>query len=247
MPFTPAHPAIVLPFINKRFFSATALIAGSISPDFEYFFKASVSSNHSHTLAGLFYFDLPVAIFLCFVFHLLIKDNLINNLPAFFQRRLVPVKSLDFKKYFSERYGVVIYSALIGSFSHLFWDSFTHNGAFFVNHLNVYQEVYVPFEGVKYPLFYALQHISTAVGLAVMGLYIIFLPADEFVKPANPKILYWFLLILLGAAFFALRFIIYSKDFNLGNAVVTGISAVLISLCILGFSRSDNYQKNIQV
>src|SRR6478752_8441685 len=206
MPFTPAHPAIVLPFINKRFFSATALIAGSVSPDFEYFFKASVSSSHGHTLAGLFYFDLPVAMFLCFVFHLLIKDNLISNLPAFFQKRLVPVKSLDFKKYFSEHYGVVIYSALIGSFSHLFWDSFTHNGEFFVNHLDIYKKIYVPFEGVNYPLFYALQHISTWVGLTVVGLYIIFLPVDRSIKPADPKIVYWLILTFLSAGFFALRF-----------------------------------------
>ena len=249
MPFTPAHPAIVLPFINKRMFSATALIMGSISPDFEYFFKAAVSSAHSHTVAGMFYFDLPVAIFLCFMFHLLVKDNLINNLPAFLQRRFVPMQRLDFKKYFSEHYAVVIYSIVIGSFSHLFWDSFTHNGGFFVNHLEVYKQVYVPFQGVNYPLFYALQHISTFVGLFLIGLFVVVMPADVSITTANPSIRYWLWLVAIGVTFFSLRFMLFPHHFNLGNAVVTGISSVLISLCVLGYSRSFRpapYQKNVR-
>jgi hypothetical protein len=68
MPFTPAHPAIVLPLIRSRYFSATGLIIGSLSPDFEYFFKMSVDSIYSHSKVGLFYFDLPVTIVLALLF-----------------------------------------------------------------------------------------------------------------------------------------------------------------------------------
>lgn len=39
MPFTFAHPATVLPFAKKhsKHISVTALILGSMAPDFEYF------------------------------------------------------------------------------------------------------------------------------------------------------------------------------------------------------------------
>ena len=56
MPFTPAHPAIVLPLIRSRYFSATGLIIGSLSPDFEYFFKMSVDSIYSHSKGGIILF-----------------------------------------------------------------------------------------------------------------------------------------------------------------------------------------------
>lgn len=238
MPFTPAHPAIVLPFINKKCFSATALIIGSLSPDFEYFFKASVSGVHGHTFWGLFYFDLPVTIIFAFVFHLLVKENLIGNLPFFLQRRFHSVLQFDFKKYFSERYGVVIYSALLGAASHIFWDGFTHNGSFFVKYFDVYQNVHVHFQGVDYPLFYALQHISTAIGLTLIVVFVLFLPMDLSSHPKQPRIAYWIVLVMLGMIFFAARFTLFPSDFDLGNAVVTGITSLIISLCVLGFIKS---------
>ena len=51
MPFTFAHPAIVLPFYKKpKFFSMTTLIIGSMSPDFEYFLRMKIKSDMSQTL-----------------------------------------------------------------------------------------------------------------------------------------------------------------------------------------------------
>jgi hypothetical protein len=84
MPFTFSHPAIILPFLKSRkknLFSATGLIVGSIIPDFEYFLTLSVERRFGHTINGIFYFDLPCALFICFIFHGLIKKPLLNNLP----------------------------------------------------------------------------------------------------------------------------------------------------------------------
>src|SRR5690242_2559034 len=110
MPFTPAHPAIVLPLLRKRWVSATGLVIGSLSPDFEYFFKVSVESQHSHTLAGLFYFDLPVTLLLALLFHEVVKRNLIHNLPTFFQRRLQDLLHLDFRKFLATHWLIFIFS-----------------------------------------------------------------------------------------------------------------------------------------
>src|SRR5687768_15085868 len=115
MPFTPAHAAIILPLVKLRRMSATGLIIGSMAPDFEYFFKVSVSSVHSHTWWGLLYFDIPVVFCLSLVFHLMVKQNLINNLPAFLQRRFQDTLHFDFLGYFKQYWAWFILSAAIGA------------------------------------------------------------------------------------------------------------------------------------
>ena len=233
MPFTPAHPAIILPLLKRKYFSATGLIAGSISPDFEYFFKARVSGIHGHTLPGLFYFDLPVSFLIAFAFHLLIKESLIHNLPPQLQRRFHVVSSLDFKEYIKTKYLIFIISVLAGAGSHIFWDSFTHNGTYFVQNFSFYEGSYIPFQGAKYPLWYALQHISTITGLIIVLMYISFMPVGRSVVIVSPSLTYWLSMILLGVLFFVLRFTLFTVRFDLGNAVVTSISSLLLALCLL--------------
>lgn len=233
MPFTAAHPAIILPLINRKVFSATGLIVGSISPDFEYFFKARVSGIYGHNIAGIFYFDLPVCFLIAFLFHELIKESFVSNLPASLQRRLSAVRSLDFKSYFKSKYHIFILSSLLGAGSHVLWDSFTHNGTYFVQNFSFYHGSYIPFQGVKYPLWYALQHISTVTGLTLVVMYVIFMPADKATVVTSPKLSYWVSLFVLGGLFFVLRFSLFQVRFDLGNAVVTSISSTLLSVCLL--------------
>jgi hypothetical protein len=79
MPFTFSHPAILIPLrvLPKNLFSITGLVIGSLIPDFEYFLRLKLKSDHSHTLSGIFWFDLPVSLFFCFIFHLIVrKQNL---------------------------------------------------------------------------------------------------------------------------------------------------------------------------
>jgi hypothetical protein len=234
MPFTPAHAAIVLPLIRRARFSATALIVGSLAPDFEYFFKMSVSGTHGHTLAGLLYFDLPVTVLLSFIFHRIVKKNLILNLPAFLQRRFIETLNHDFRSYFRGHWVVFVYSAVLGSASHIFWDSFTHGSGYFVKLLPVYDTTVVPFDGVDYPLFYALQHFSTAIGLLIIFAYIALKPAASFAVD-RPRVVYWLAVVLITTAVIGIRFAIKSSDINIGNQVVVLISGLCLALIITGF------------
>jgi hypothetical protein len=237
MPFTPAHPAIVLPFLNWRKLSATALVIGSMSPDFEYFFKLSVNSTHSHTVGGIFYFDLPVVIVLSVVFHLLVKQNLFANLPVFFQLRFHDARSFDLIPYLRKHPTQFLVSAILGAASHLFWDSFTHNSGYFARNLWFYKGTAIPFDGVNYPLFYALQHISTIVGLISIACYIYFREPQQHTVITRPSIAYWLLLLLITAAIVLIRFAIYPDDYNLGNVVVSSISGLCLALIINGMFR----------
>lgn len=235
MPFTPAHPAIVLPFLRSRYVSATALIAGSMAPDFEYFFKMSVSSVYSHTVAGLLYFDLPVTVFISVLFHQVVKRNLITNLPLFFQQKFQAVLDLDFLDYLRKHPWIFVSSAIIGAGSHILWDSFTHNNTFFTQTLPFYKSVHVPFEGVRYPLFYALQQISTGVGSVVVCVYILALKRSRVDTQSTQKILYWLTLITIAAVVTWTRFKIHPLGTDIGNLIVSIISGLLLASVCCGF------------
>jgi hypothetical protein len=245
MPFTPAHAAIVLPAIRWRYFSATALIAGSMAPDFEDFITLHIDGKLGHSIPGLFLFDIPMVIFLSFVFHLIVKKNFVDNLPIFFQRKLQEMRKLDFPKYFRNHFLIFVFSALIGAASHLFWDSFTHNHGFFASRLPFYKTVTVYYDGVKYPLFYALQNISSLVGLLIVLLYMIFKKDETIYHVAQPQLAYWFSVFIISLMVVSMRFVLLPDDYNLGNLVVSIVSGFLLSLVILGFINFNRHGKKI--
>src|SRR5687768_8866206 len=142
MSFTFSHPALILPltFLPKRWYSLTGLIAGSITPDFEYFIRMRMKSEYSHTIPGLFWFDLPLGILLAFIFHLMVRNSLFENLPVIIKSRVFKFRQFNWVKYFIRNWPVVILSVLIGAGSHIFWDSFTHTGGYFVKEVPVFSK-----------------------------------------------------------------------------------------------------------
>jgi len=102
MPFTFSHPAIVLPLklIPKKWFSLTASVIGSLTPDFEYFIRMKVQSNFSHTILGVFWFDLPLGILLAFLFHNIVRNSLFDNLPLPLKSRLIGFNKFNWNRYF---------------------------------------------------------------------------------------------------------------------------------------------------
>jgi hypothetical protein len=235
MPFTPAHAALVLPFIRvgSRYISATGLIIGSMSPDFEYFFRMSPDADHGHTLAGLLYFDLPVTSLLALLFHLVVKRRLIGHLPAFLQARLQPLRQLDFTAYLKNHALVFGISALVGAASHLFWDAFTHSDGYFVRRLPFYHQRYVPFEGVNYPLWYALQNISSWVGLTLVVIYILSLKPRPG-EVGTPSLWYWPFILAVSCLVVGLRFQFELSQARIGDLVIASISGLCVAVVLAG-------------
>lgn len=171
MPFTFAHPAIVLPLRRVRWFSFTALVFGSMAPDFEYFLRLQAYSSMSHTLAGLFLFDLPMTFLLSLLFHGIVKRAMIEHLPAPFDRGLQHCAESPWRLTTLRSFLVFCCSAVLGSVTHIFWDAFTHDGAFMVSRLQLLQEK-VELAGMAIPVYKFLQHGSTMGGLLCIGLVI---------------------------------------------------------------------------
>ncbi|MDU4473291.1 MAG: DUF4184 family protein, partial [Clostridium perfringens] len=80
MPFTLAHPAAVV-FLKNKKFNLTALILGSMAPDFIYFLNFRPYGNLGHQILGFFILNLPLCILLAYIFHNFIKSPLISHLP----------------------------------------------------------------------------------------------------------------------------------------------------------------------
>lgn len=240
MPFTFSHPAIVLPltFLPRQWFSLTGLVVGSLTPDFEYFLRMRIQSNYSHTISGLFWFDLPLGILLAFVFHSFVRDSLFDNLPTILNSRLYKFKQFDWSNYFKKHWLVATISVLIGAASHLFWDSFTHDHGYFVQTIPALTNT-VDFLGRQIPVLKILQHSSTLLGGLAIVFALLKLPQDKNVT-GQFNIKYWGILTTLTLTIIAVR-LLSGLDFKLyGHVIVTAISAGLISLTLTPWLTRQN-------
>ncbi len=233
MPFTFSHPAIILPlrYLPKSWFSLTALIIGSLTPDFEYFLRMKVKSNYSHTLGGIFWFDLPLAILLTFIFNNIIRNLLFQNLPEVIKNRVLIFTEFDWNIYFKRNWFIILISLLIGIISHIFWDAFTHKHGYFVNEITALKNTIRIF-GTEIPFWKIAQHGSTFLGSFIIITAFLSLPKDYSFK-AIPNNIYWTTIILFASAVLFIRFISNPKALNIGNFAVSWIASFLLSITII--------------
>nr|WP_199001063.1 DUF4184 family protein [Flavobacterium sp. ASV13] len=232
MPFTFSHPAIILPFryFHKKWFSLTSLVVGSMAPDFEYFIRMKVQSNYSHTLYGVFWFDLPLVLLLSFLFHNVVRNDLFFNSPSLIKSRVLVFTSFNWNHYFKENWAAIVISAFIGILSHLFWDGFTHQQGYFTTHITELKNC-ITVLGNEIPFWKLAQHLSTVIGAIIIIASFIALPKNT-TQPSAIHKQYWIMVITLTFVISILRFLGYLKYLNLGNTIVTVISAFMLSLLI---------------
>lgn len=243
MPFTFSHPAIILPmtYLPRQWYSLTGLVIGSMTPDFEYFIRMRIQSNYSHSISGLFWFDLPLGLLLAFVFHNIVRNSLIENLPYVLKSRFSKFKQFNWNKHFKKNWLIVIISILIGAASHLFWDGFTHYNGYFVRAIPALANE-VEVLGKQVPILKILQHSSTLIGGLIIAFALLKLPTDRKVtKEISMK--YWVILTLFALLIIAVR-ILSGLNYKIyGNLIVTGISAGFIALILTPiFTRKESWR-----
>ncbi|UII19843.1 DUF4184 family protein [Fulvivirga ligni] len=231
MPFTACHPAAILPFItgNKKRFSTTGLVIGSMVPDFEYFLRFKVISDYSHTILGIFWFDLPLAIVIAFTFHCLIRNSFINNLPSFVKRKLITSLDFNWSKCFISHWLIVLYSIVIGTATHLIWDSFTHHNGFFI-HLWSLEEFSIDLFNISFPLYKLAQHASSLIGGLVI--FASFLQLPEQPTEHVPNAQYWLITCTIACTFTIIYLLFNFKSFIIGNLIASMISITFTSILL---------------
>jgi hypothetical protein len=170
MPFTLSHPAAVLPLAGRGLVFS-ALVVGSMSPDFEYFLGVPAERRFAHTQPGIVLFCVPSGLSALWLFHTLLKEPLLCLLPEAQRHRLLPLAG-QFAWLPWRRFLVVTISLAIGALTHVVWDSFTHTHGWAVVNFPVLQSVLLQTGQGELRLYKVLQHGSTLAGaglLAVCG------------------------------------------------------------------------------
>lgn len=165
LPFTASHPAAILPFRKRFIFSA--LVVGAIAPDLHYFIGVDQHFHATHTVAGAFYICLPSALSVLWLFQRVLKLPLISLAPIGLQPRLVRFAE-PFRFGPAKRFVCILVSLLIGIFSHLLWDSFTHGRGYMVRQFSALQTVPLAQYGIYRPLYNLLQHVSSLMGVGIL-------------------------------------------------------------------------------
>ncbi|NUR84503.1 MAG: DUF4184 family protein [Nonomuraea sp.] len=161
MPFTPSHIAAVLPLAasarTRRFVDPWALALGAMVPDLPIFLPFLPVYGNWHSWTGVFTLDLAAVLLLLPLFHGVLRDPLIALLPPSLAGRAARLGP------WRPRIVPVVAGAVIGSITHVFWDSFTHSyaSARWGDWLDT------PVYGTI-KLFGVLQYTSSVVGLAVV-------------------------------------------------------------------------------
>ena len=167
MPWTFAHPAAILPL--RRLCPApldfSALVIGSMIPDLGYYLSGSNLARPAHSLLGSVLICLPAGLALWGIFQLLRKP-LCFILPQPHRGALAAFAATPFSLHPRILIAAAV-SVLLGAWTHIVWDSFTHN-TWLVKQLPFLRESAFRLGTIEFPWYSLLQHVSTAVGAGML-------------------------------------------------------------------------------
>jgi Domain of unknown function (DUF4184) len=168
VPFTFSHPIAVVPLARSPLVFS-ALVVGSLSPDFEYFLLFATTSIISHSWLGILVFCLPAGLVVLWLWHYLLKDFLVELLPDAHYQRLRPV-CRPFSFFPASRFLLIALSIVIGAATHFLWDSFTHSYGWGVQNISILNTIVLQTSFYTLRFFRVLQHGSTLLGLTALAI-----------------------------------------------------------------------------
>lgn len=238
MPFTCAHPAAVAPLATKRrpWLDATGLIIGSMAPDFEYFIHFKAQAIVGHTPMGCLYLNLPLAFAAAYLWHRIVKRPLVRSLPSCAGPCVAPLYRGQWRMQSVKDMLVFASSALIGMFTHIAWDAWTHPDGFFVAIIPALSHTFSVL-GIRVAVYQALQQGSTLLGLWIVAavLHGMAGKANAMIPSADKRLKrrYWGLVVLVVAVVMAIHAAFVPPQSGMayfGVFVVSLISAAAIGV-----------------
>ena len=207
MPFTLAHPALVMPLRRWRMFHILPLLIGSMAPDLASYVPWRmlgrvhriiwrIGFTNTHTLKASVTIDLVAGLLLLW---LVVWFGRALTAPLWQPHRSLIRRTLTDFRQRAYCWWLAIPSLLIGIWGHIAWDLFTHENTLIVDRFAWLQQPMFPGAAHELPIYQSLQYGSSIAGLAIVawwylrGLKEIRVSQDEVVREAWRK---WMLLAL---------------------------------------------------
>ena len=169
MPFTIAHSVAAKPLhrLSKGRLLLPGLAVGAMAPDFEYLVHLSPTRTIGHTIPGLFVLCLPSALAVLFLWHRLVGPVLATLLrPGTGGLTNGWAEPVRFGP--PARFAWLCASIVIGSFSHITWDAFTHQSGVVVSLWSGFRHLIGP---GALPVYRWLQYGCSLFGMVVLGVW----------------------------------------------------------------------------
>jgi hypothetical protein len=195
VPFTPSHAAAVLPFLRTPL-PASALVIGSMAPDFPFFVPVAPGLR-THTAVAIGTTDVVLGALGWLLWHGLLAAPALAVAPGALRARLTGVALGVRVRVRDARSALVTVVALaLGSATHVLWDEFTHARRWGPEHLSALDETWGLMPGYRW-----LQYLSSLVGALVLLAWLVHwwrrTPARS--QPDRPAPWWpWALLVAIG-------------------------------------------------
>ena len=186
MPFTPSHAVVALPFVRTPLVPA-AIAVGAMTPDLPLFVRAlPLHYGRTHAFEWL-PATVVLALMLLLVWRCVLRPAVRELSPRLLAVRLPGQWDRGAGGALRETFGLgidpsepatrraplrvivlLVVSLLLGVVSHIVWDLFTHEGRWGVTAIPALGDDWGPLPGYKW-----LQHASTALGLVIIGVWML--------------------------------------------------------------------------
>ena len=197
MPFTPSHAVVALPFVRTPLVPA-AIAVGAMTPDLPLFVRGlPLHYGATHALAWLPGTTM-LALALLLLWRMLLRPATRELAPRPLARRLPVDWDAGSGTALRETLAVsgtpgrvsgpgiliLLASLALGVASHIVWDMFTHEGRWGTALIPAIAAEWGPLPGYKW-----LQHGSSAIGLAVIGIWMLAWLVRRIPVTAVPRLL----------------------------------------------------------
>jgi hypothetical protein len=174
VPFTPAHPAAILPFLRRGHWVSAGLVTGSLAPDLPTYLPLSLTHEQTHALGAILWPDGALALGLLAVWWGPLRPALMSLWPAAAARCGSPgwrqplLAARRRRTVWVAWAGWLLLSELLGLATHLGWDAFTHGGGYAVDRWPALRH-----RVGGHPLYSQLQLWCSVLGIAVVAAYLL--------------------------------------------------------------------------
>lgn len=200
MPFTLAHPAAVLPLRGARFLRTAPLIIGAVTPDLPYFvpFNLGRFMPETHDFEGSYTSCLLIGYAMLAVIFVLQRPLTALLSP---RSRWLCLHALAPYQRGAKEWLFAGFAIVVGVWSHLLWDSFTHLDGWVVHRVAALSAP-VTIRGHTGPVCAVLQYLSSVFGLLVMAVWYWRLRSPPVVPhdPTGPRSAVRPILLLIATA-----------------------------------------------